>query len=221
MKIPVLIRYNLILFLVSFSLCTRNNSNTSSHKESTPSLKSTEQINIEKQIKYILKGNDSILLYRKSYRINDRHIDSIALKMNSKIHFVSFPELSGFDIKMSKSVPKKKIYNYSKYKFLLEAIYRDIVIQYVYNHKENKLESIYVFINTDEVYPDFNRKPTDTISKIKAIEVNKSVVGISEYLKKISDSISNSFYDPKLDEKIKYKNIYYVLRKDGMNDYFQ
>jgi hypothetical protein len=218
MKTPVLIKYSFVVFFISFCSFIKNNIKTkeSNNKTSNIILESKEKKNTIKEIKYILKENDSVFLYQESYDVNNKHIDSITLKMNNISHLVSFPGLSDFHTDISKNIPKKRIYNYSYDKFLIDAVYPDIVIQYVYNHKENKLENIYVITNTDEVYPDFNRKPTDTISKIKIIPIYKSVIGIDSHLKKISDSIFNSFYESNLSEKIK---VYYVLRKEGIKGY--
>lgn len=221
MKKHALIKYSFVLVFISFCSCMKKNVDISSYKESNVVLKNNEQINIEKKIRYIIKGNDSVIMYRNRYDINNKQIDSISLKMNNKIHCVSFPSLSNFEVNIFKNIPKKKIYNYTNDKFLIVAIYRDILIQYVYNHKENKLENIYIIINTDDVYPESNGKPTDTISKIKIIRVNKLVINIDNNLKRISDSIFNSFEELNLEKKIKSNNIYYVLRKEGIKDYVQ
>jgi len=74
------------------------------------------------------------------------------------------------------------------------------------------LKNIYIITNIDEIYPDFNKKPTDSIAKIQVLNVYTSK-NIESYLDQFIKQIYNN--------NIKENKTFYILRKEGIKQFIQ
>jgi hypothetical protein len=72
------------------------------------------------------------------------------------------------------------------------------------------LKNIYMITNIDEVYPDFNKKVTDSIAKIEIVNVYTSK-NLEKYLNQFTGCIYNN--------KVKVNKTYYILRKEGIKQF--
>ena len=203
MKRIVLIKYSLIFISI---FCFYNCNNRS--KKINP-VKNEKQIIFKYEKKYIIKEEDSIFITRKYANDKNSIIDSVFLKINNKILLIKIPLITYYTLGVKKNIPHNKDYNYSDDDFLITATYRDFEIQYKFDYKLLMLKNIYMITNIDEVYPDFNKKPTDSIAKIEVLDIYQSK-DLEKYLYQFENNIYNG--------KVKSNKTFYVLRKEDLKE---
>jgi len=200
MKKSVLIKYSLIITsIILFSNCERK----------TDLQINSQSLKYKVKNDFIVKGNDSIILTRK-HTENSSQIDSVILNINNKKLLIKIPMVNYYSLELKKNIPHDKRYDFSNNDFLICATYRDFIIQYQFDYKLYMLKNIYMVTNIDEVYPDFNKKATDSIAKIEIVNVYTSK-NLEKYLNQFADYIYN--------DKVKVDKTYYILRREGVEQF--
>ena len=203
MKTLVLIKYSI------FSLFFLNSCNSLSTKKMTVE---TDIINVHNNVtKTFIIKTDTISLNRKSIDRNNVFLDTITLKQGFKNVKIIFPSIGHYNVELRKNVPKKEMYDYYENKFLVQANYKDLIIQYVFNDNIENIEKIFIITNVDEVYPDFNKSSNDTIAKIEIINPVLNSKDLYNYLSDFSQSFINRNYE--------INTVVYIQRKEGIQEY--
>ena len=195
MKKSVLIKYSLIVIsILLFSNC----------KKKADLQINSQSLKYKVENEFIVKGNDSIFLIRK-HTEDSSQVDSVILNINNKKLLIKIPMITYYSLDLKTNVPNDKRYDFGNNDFLINATYRDFIIQYQFDYKLYMLKNIYMITNIDEVYPDFNKKATDSIAKIEIVNVYSSK-NLEKYLNQFTDSVYN--------DKVKVSKTHYILRKE-------
>lgn len=204
MKMHVLIKYNFFLLFILLNSCNQKTIRTI--PANVINKKENNSYKVQKYL--IIKGKDTISLNRKFSFDSTKFIDTTILKQGVEKTEIVFPSIGYHGVELRKFLPKKRMYNFSPNKFLVQANYKDFFIQYVFNGSINKIDGIFIITDIDDKYPDFNRTMNDTIAKIEYIKPALKNTDVHNYLYKFSHLF--------VDNQLNINTIYYIQRKEGL-----